>query len=184
MAQAITKRRATVRNKCRLLFGQMPLKVAAIVKDTENVNYALAFAAAVNDEMPGIPHNSKSSARPFSAEAQMIRPDAFLKVAFVLRAWTLHAGLDIEKGLDNQVFIAQGSITAEFRFAPYQNLSKIAAGLNGENGLDLASLFRHAYARRLVRRKLPDRSDARRLRGRPLIQTRCPRRGRWNPWPP
>ena len=41
----------------------MPLKVAAIVKYAENVNYALAFAAAVDDEMPGILHNSKSSAR-------------------------------------------------------------------------------------------------------------------------
>ena len=56
----------------------MPLKVAAIVKDAEDVNYVLAFAA----------------------EAQMIRSYAFLKVAFVLRAGTLHSELDIEKGLD------------------------------------------------------------------------------------
>ena len=60
----------------------------------------------------------------------MIRPDAFLKVVFVLRAGTLHAGLDIEKGLDNEVFIVLGGVTPEFRLAPYQNLSKVAAGLN------------------------------------------------------
>ena len=54
-----------------------------------------------------------------------------MKVAFVLRAGTLHAGLDIGKGLDHEVFIAQGGITPEFRLAPYQNLSKIAAGRSG-----------------------------------------------------
>ena len=66
---AITKHWAAVKKTRGLFFGQMPLKVAAIVKDAENVNYALAFAAAIDDEMPGIPRNSKSSARPFAAEA-------------------------------------------------------------------------------------------------------------------
>jgi hypothetical protein len=42
----------------------MPLKIAAIVKDAENVDCALAFGAAIYDEVPGVLHKSKDSARP------------------------------------------------------------------------------------------------------------------------
>jgi len=59
----------------------------------------------------------------------VIRPNALLKVALVFRAWTLDVGLDIAKGLDNEVFVAHGGITPKLRLAPYENLSKIAASL-------------------------------------------------------
>jgi hypothetical protein len=45
----------------------MPLKVAAIVKNAKNVDYALAFATTVDDEVPGILHNTESRARSFPA---------------------------------------------------------------------------------------------------------------------
>jgi hypothetical protein len=47
----------------------MPLKISAILKDAENIDYALAFAGAIDDEVPGVLHNSKSGARPVAAEA-------------------------------------------------------------------------------------------------------------------
>ena len=106
----------------------MTLKVPPVVKDAENVDDILAFAAAIDDEVPGIFYNAKSGTHPVAAETQVIGPDAFLKVAFVLRTRALHVSLDITKGLDNEVFIAQGGIPPEFRLAPNHNLPEIAAG--------------------------------------------------------
>ena len=98
------------------------MNIAAIMKDAENVDYALAIAGTIDDEVLEVLHNSKSGVRPFAAETQVIRSDAFLTFALVFRAWALHVGLDIAKGLDNEVFITQGSITAKLRLAPYKNL--------------------------------------------------------------
>ena len=61
-----------------VLFGNMALEVAAIVKNAENVDHAQTIAATVDDEVPGILYNPKSTASPFFAEAQMICSDALL----------------------------------------------------------------------------------------------------------
>jgi hypothetical protein len=65
----VNVRRYSPGGRSSLLFGQMPLKISAILKDAENIDYALAFAGAIDDEVPGVLHNSKSGARPVAAEA-------------------------------------------------------------------------------------------------------------------
>lgn len=52
----------------------MPLKVAAIVKDAENVNQTLAFPAEIDDEVPRVLHNSKRATRPFATETLLPSP--------------------------------------------------------------------------------------------------------------
>ena len=73
---AITKHWAAVKKTRGLLLWKMPLKVAAIVKYAENVNYALAFAAAVDDEMRkafrGVADGDSSAS--FSSHALRVRP--------------------------------------------------------------------------------------------------------------
>ena len=93
-------------------------QVAAIVKDAENVDHALAVATPVDDEVPRILHNSKRRSRRFAAETQALRPDAVLKIALVQRTGTFHVGLDITKSPDNRIFIAQRGVPSEFRLAP------------------------------------------------------------------
>jgi len=110
-----------------LFFRQMPLKFPAVVKDAENVDDALVVAGTIDDEVPGVPHNSKRRARPFATETQVIRTDACLEVAPIFRSRTLRVGHDIAKGLDDEVFIAQSGVTPELRLSPYENLAKIPA---------------------------------------------------------
>ena len=50
-----------------VFFWKVPLKVAAIMKNAKNVDYALAFATTVDDEVPGILHNPEGCARSVSA---------------------------------------------------------------------------------------------------------------------
>lgn len=114
------------RRWCRsesLLFRQMTLKVAPVVKNAQNVDDLLAFATAIDEEVPGISHNSKSSSRSAPAETQVIGTDAFLKLALVLRTWAIHISCDVAKGLDQKILITQGGIPPEFRVTPHQNLS-------------------------------------------------------------
>ena len=114
-----------------VLFGKVTLKVAPIMKDAGNLDYAIG-AAAIQKEMARFLH--AWAAYPAPAELPLI------------------IGIDIANGLLEEGFVAQSRRRPEFPEAPFHDGGDVAPGRAGDMNLK-AGLLSHACALPRVRMK-------------------------------
>ena len=76
----------------------MPPQFAGVMKDPHDIDPRFA-AAAVDQEMPGLPDNAQVAASPIAAEEQVVGADAAGQIRPLFGSWPLRIGGDVAQSL-------------------------------------------------------------------------------------